>query len=147
MEQNNDLGYLGDFWCLNPSSLTGGYGRLSDINSHYLTIIDPQGTNIRLNLSSCSRMETAVGSLNPQKGQQIFWSGVPANSFNTFNMYTCTFVWFWDKHVLILILFLITPCSFVFIINITTLPKRLIEKDKWFLGVNMGSSNCIIFAT
>ena len=56
LQQNTGLGYLGNFWCLNPSSLTGGFGEILDINSRYFTVIDPQGTNIRLNLSSCSRM-------------------------------------------------------------------------------------------
>ena len=80
------LNVAGSFSCLNPSLARKGYGTISEVGADYIGVSTGSG-NVRLNLGSCSRVES-VSEL-PIVGQNIAYNGVPSGA-DGYNLYQAT---------------------------------------------------------
>lgn len=85
-----DFSFKDDFNCLAPSSLESGFGMIAGIGGRFLLVDNLQGGTLRLNLGTCTRLETA--QLLPSIGQRVYWRGNPAGRAGEFNAYRASCV-------------------------------------------------------
>jgi len=82
----NGLSLSGSFNCLNPNSVTNGYGTISGISADRITVSTGQGS-ASLRLGSCSRIEST--SQLPTIGQTIAFKAVGSLA-QGYNLYSAT---------------------------------------------------------
>lgn len=74
----------GSFGCLSPSRAVKAGGTITDIGADYIGVSGYDGSSHRLNLASCSRVEST--SELPTVGQNIAYVGVPSGA-QGYNLY------------------------------------------------------------
>lgn len=85
--QGKDLSISGSFSCASSQSAERGYGVISNIGSDFIEVKDKKGSNRRLALGACSRLESSQGV--PQIGQGFYYQAAAAGA-NTFNLHAGT---------------------------------------------------------
>ena len=82
-------GFDGAFSCLNPSACEKSEGVIEDIGSDYIEVHNKNKRRVKLQLSSCSRVEATTQY--PKIGQKIYYSAEPSSA-GGYNLYTATCV-------------------------------------------------------